>query len=762
MKHLFHSNRHSYVDRALPKSSPSEKAWGTQFLKCRAFGLAVLATGVMLQSPATEAQPLPWMNTSLSPEQRAALLVPAMTLDEKIEQIAMKGVVNADLPNCALRGDSRHIEGIPRLAIPTIRMTNGPIGVAGGDCDPNPPTTGVPTALAVAASWDPAVSFRWGDIVGSETRSIAHHVFLAPGINLGRISNNGRNFEYFGEDPLLTGIMAVQQIVAVQAHGIQSTAKHYVANEQETQRQTMNTIVDDRTLHELYLLPFEMSVKDADLASTMCSYPRVNGTFSCENEQLLTEVLRKQWGFRGYVMSDRGATNSTVPSIKAGLDLEFGSNPIWFTPALINAALSANQITIADIDTMLKYRFQTMFRLGQFDNVIAGFTPIDFQGNGQAAREMAEQGSVLLKNANGTLPLNASSLRSIALIGPQTFAGAAKFPATGPGGFITVNAPYTVTPLQGLRNTLSALSSSATVTFNNGTDLASAVSLAAASDVAIVMVGDISLEGQDRPNLSLPTIDGVDQDALISAAATANPRTIVVLKDGGPVLMPWLGKVLAVAEAWYPGQEDGNAVANLLFGVTNFSGKLPITFPAKDREAASSTQAQWPGVIVNGILTATYAEGLQMGYRWYDAQGVAPLFPFGFGLSYTTFSMSNLTVTPKISDGTQPIRIQFVLQNTGGRAGAEVPQLYLGLPSSIGEPPKRLVGFAKVQLNSGEKATVQLTINPAATNHPLSYWDINSNNWNTANGFYPIYVGSSSGDIALRGTLLVSHQLSNQ
>ena len=244
---------------------------------------------------------------------------------------------------------------------------------------------------------------------------------------------------------------------------------------------------------------------------------------------------------------------------------------------------------------MLLRRFATMFRLGQFDNPIMGFTPIDFQRNGQAARIMAEQGSVLLKNANGVLPLNASSVRSIALIGPQTFAGAAKFPATGPGGFITVNAPYSVTPLQGLQNTLSALGSSASVTFNNGTNLASAVALAASSDVAIVMVGDISLEGQDRPNLSLPAIDGVDQDALVFAVAGANPRTIVVLKDGGPVLMPWLNNVLAVAEAWYPGQEDGNAVANLLFGVTNFSGKLPITFPAKDREAASSTVAAVAG-----------------------------------------------------------------------------------------------------------------------------------------------------------------------
>jgi beta-glucosidase len=481
---------------------------------CLAFtiGIAVAAT---LQPIPSRAQALPWMDTSLSPVQRAGLLVAVMTLDEKFEQIGMNTGPNSDLPGCSIRSDSRHIEGIPRLAIPTVRMTNGPIGVSGGDCDPNPSTTGVPTALAIAASWDPAASFAWGDIAGTETRAIGHHVFLAPGINLGRISTLGRNFEYFGEDPYLTGVMAVQQILAVQAHGVQATAKHYVSNEQETQRSTMDTIVGDRALHELYLLPFEMLVKDAALASTMCSYPRVGGVFDCENAPLLTDVLRKQWGFKGYVMSDRGATKSAVPSIKAGLDLEFGSNPIWFTPARITAALAANQITVANIDAMLLRRYGTMFRLGQFDNPITGFAPIDFKRNGQSARAISEQGGVLLKNENDMLPLNASRLRSIALIGPQTFAGAAKFPATGPGGFITVNAPYSVTPIQGLQNVLSALGSSATVTFDNGTNVAGAIALAASSDVAIVMVGDISLEGEDRANLSLPTIDGVNQDALI-------------------------------------------------------------------------------------------------------------------------------------------------------------------------------------------------------------------------------------------------------
>ncbi|PWU48541.1 glycosyl hydrolase [Micromonospora globispora] len=714
---------------------------------------AVVIAGAAPPSPAS-AQELPWMEQTLPPAQRAELLIQAMTLDEKIQQIAMKPVPNTDLPECGFYAGARHVEGIPRLNIPTIRMTNGPIGVGGGDCSPDPQATGVPTELAVAASWDPSASYRWGDIAGSETRSNAHNVFLAPGVNLGRIPNNGRNFEYFGEDPYLAGVMASEQTRGVQRHGVQATAKHFAANEQETQRSTMNTIVDDRTLHELYLLPFEMSIKDAGLAAVMCSYPRINGTFACENRPLLTDVLRDQWGFEGYVMSDRGAPKSTVPAIKAGLDLEFAS-PRFFTPDTIKPALAAGQITVADLDGMLKPRYATMFRLGQFDHPVIGFTPIDFATHGAAARQLAEQGSVLLKNEGGVLPLDATKLRSVALIGPQTFAGEAKFPATGPGGFIKVNAPYTVTPEEGLRNTLAGLGSHATVTYHNGTDLAGAAALAARSDVAIVMAGDISLEGVDRANLDLPIQDGVDQEALISAVARVNPRTVVVLKNGGPIVMPWLSQVPSVLEAWYPGQEDGNAVANVLFGVVNPSGKLPITFPKAEREAAASTPEQFPGVDIDGTLTATYSEGLRMGYRWYDATNSAAQFPFGFGLSYTSFAISKLVVTPQTADGTEPIRVAFFVENTGKTAGAQVPQVYLGLPSATGEPPKRLVAFEKVWLNPGQKKLVELTIDPAASNHPLSIWDSGRRQWTVTDGEYQVYVGDSSTNIVLSDSITV-------
>ena len=717
--------------------------------------VAALAFGFTAPTAAT-AQELPWMNTALSAEQRSDLLIGAMTLDQKIQQIAMKPVANTNIPGCDFSAGGRHVEGIPALAIPTLRMTNGPFG--GGDCAVAPTSTGLTSALSVASSFDPAASTAWGDILGAETRASAHNVLLTPGINLGRVANAGRNFEYFGEDPYLAGVMAVAQVNAVQAHGVQSVAKHFAANEQETGRNTMDTVVDPETMHELYLLPFEMTIQEANLASVMCSYPHLNGVYACENKELLTDWLRDDLGFKGYVMSDRGATHSTAPAIKAGLDLEFAS-PKWFTPELIHAALDAGTLTTKDIDQQLARRYGVMFRLGQFDDPINSLTPIDFATNGQRIQDIGEKGSVLLKNDGGALPLKAGSLASVALIGAPTFAGAAKFNSQGPSDAIVVTSPYTVTPEQGLNNALQKLGSNATVTYNNASDIQAAAALAATSDVAVVMVGDISREGVDRSSLALPVRDGVDQNALVAAVVAANPNTVVVLKNGGPVLLPWLAKVPAVLEAWYPAQEDGNIVANLLFGIANPSGKLPMTFPTQEREAAFATPAQFPGIDPDGAgplpLTATYSEGLDMGYRWYDSNGVKPTFAFGHGLSYTDFEISKLVATPKTTDGMHPISVSFFVENTGKVAGAEVGQVYLGLPAAANQPPKRLVGFDKVTLNPGEKQRVTVTIDPGAANHPMSVWDAAADAWSTPTGDYTVYVGNSSDNAALQQTITV-------
>jgi beta-glucosidase len=829
MKQLFHSNRRSYVDRGLPKSDALAMAGEQRFLGRLVFGLAVLATGVMLHSPVTEAQPLPWMNTALTPEARAALLIGAMTLAQKEQQLVGNAPeIVPELPQC--RG-ARHVRGIASLGIPTLRITNGPVGIGQNDCvdpsvmgfaaftDPSSAkATALPSAIALAASFDPAVASDFGNVIGTEANNLALHVFEAPGVNMARIPVLGRNFEYFGEDPYLTGTMAVAEIKAVQAKGVIAMAKHFAANEQETNRMTIQETVDRRVLREIYLLPFEMAVKDGDTASVMCSYNSVNGFQACENKELLTDVLRNEWGFNGYVQSDFFAVRSTVASMLAGLDhlMPFPlslSGPIapW-SPDQLNAALTAGQLQVSDLDRALLRRYTQMFRMGIFERQPLVQTPIDFAAGGVKARAIGVQSGVLLQNDNQVLPFDANTVRNVVVIGKATQVYAQQAVAGGVlvgrpmgsgGGSSDVVPNYTVSPVDGLKNVLIALgNTTATVTLitvkDDNSDLAAARAAAAGADAVIIMAGTIAEEGADRASfvdstgLSMTAVgDGLDwyvarpnaistatsnpptnsntvamiTGILGASSTTAKPmaaKTALVLKDNAgvamdPVLLGAGGP--AILEVWFPGQEDGNIVADLLFGVRNPSGKLPVTFAKVGQgfmDWVRTDPSVYPGV-KNLVAQpeVEYKEGLNIGYRWYDAKGVTPAFPFGHGLSYTTFSMANLSVTPKLSDGTQPISIQFFLENTGTRAGAEVAQLYLGLPPQIGEPPKRLVAFEKVWLNPGERTKVQLTIDPAATNHPLSYWDTNTNNWSIATGFYPIYVGSSSADIALLGTILV-------
>jgi beta-glucosidase len=794
------------------------------------FGMAVLAAAAMLHSRAAPAQSLPWMNTALAPEQRAALLVGAMTLDQKEQQlVGNQPEIVPELPQCK---GARHVRGIASLAIPTLRITNGPVGIGQNDCvdpsvvgfgafsDPSSAkATALPSAIALAASFDPVVATAFGTVIGAEANNLALHVFEAPGVNMARIPVLGRNFEYFGEDPYLTGTMAVAETQAVQAKGVIAMAKHFAANEQETNRMAIQENVDRRVLREIYLLPFEMAVKDGDTAAVMCSYNSINGFQACENKELLTDVLRGEWGFDGYVQSDFFAVKSTAPSMLAGLDhlMPFPAmivppfTPVW-SPAELNAALASGQLKVTDLDTALLRRYTQMFRMGIFERQPLVQTPIDFAAGGVSARAIGVQSGVLLQNDNHVLPFDANTVRNVVVIGKATQIYAQQAVAGGSlvgkpmgagGGSSDVVPNYTVTPVNGLKDVLNALgNTAASVTLvtvkDDNSDLSAARAASAAADAVIIIAGSIAEEGADRASfadstgLSMTMVgDGLDWYVAAPNAistATSNPpansntvamitgilgatsatgkpmvaKTALVLKDNAGVAMDsaLLGPGgPAILEIWFPGQEDGHIVADLLFGVQNPSGKLPVTFPKVGQgflDWVKTDPSVYPGVRnAAGQPEVTYKEGLNIGYRWYDAKGVAPAFPFGHGLSYTTFSMSNLTVTPKISDGTQPIRIQFVLRNTGSRAGAEVPQLYLGFPSAIGEPPKRLVAFAKRQLNPGEMTNVQLTIDPAATNHPLSYWDSNSNTWNIANGFYPIYVGSSSGNIAVSGTLMV-------
>jgi len=744
----------------------------------------MIVAATLVVPSTTHAQATPWMQRGLSPERRTALLLGAMSLDEKMQQLVGAPGVIPEIPSCY---GARHVPGIARLRIPTFRITNGPVGVGQNDCVPvNTPNlpraammstasakaTALPSAMAVAASFDPAVATKFGDVIGVESRNRALHVLEGPGLNLARAPQGGRHFEYFGEDPFLTGTMAVAEIRAMQKHGVIAMAKHYIANDHETNRTTENAIVADRVLRELYLLPFEMAVRSGDVASVMCSYNRVNGTYACENAHLLTDVLRKDWGFKGYVQSDFFAVKSTVPTLLAGMDhempgLALGPLTPWFSAPRLRAALDKREITTAHIDTALARRYRQMFRLGIFDRPVKE-TPIDVARDAAIAREIGEQSAVLLKNDRATLPLDARAMRSVALIGQAEYA--TKAVAGCCGGSSDVIPFATVTPLDGLKQVLAQLKSPATATLtvvaDDRANLAEAVAAARGADVAIVLAGTIAEEGRDRESIALEK----GQDSLILAIAAANPRTVVVLKDNASSLTPWLEAVPAVLEAWFPGQEDGAIVARLLFGLATPSGKLPVTFPVRESDLPASTDKRWPGVDTSGArakvtggnafgsgatTTVEYSEGLQIGYRWFDANRIAPRFPFGYGLSYTTFALSNLSVTPRSADGTSPITVRVTVANTGRRRGAEVPQVYLSFPDSAGEPPKRLVAFEKVWLAPGQRKTVTMVIDPSASNHPLGVWDEGARRWRVPAGRYGITVGTSSADAALRDSVTI-------
>ena len=464
-------------------------------------------------------------------------------------------------------------------------------------------------------------------------------------------------------------------------------------------------------------------MKEGEAAAVMAAYPSVNGQFCSQNVHLLSDVLRSNWGFKGFVQSDYTGTHSAVGGATAGLDLSMKSD--HYGPEM-KAAIANGQVSEATLDAMVTRRLAQMFRFGMIDEVRSA-KPLRAESDGAIARSIGEQCAVLLKNENSLLPLRAGEMHTIALIGP--YAGAAH---TGGGGSSMVKALYTVSPVDGIKH---RAGSGVTVVYNDGADPVAAAAVAKSADVVLVMVGNKDGEGHDRPDLLLPK----GQNALVSAVAAANPRTVVVLKTGGAVLMPWLNDVPAALEAWYPGEEDGNVVADLVFGDVNPSGKLPLTFPAAENQTPASTPEQYPGV--KG--TATYSEKLQVGYRWYDAQNVTPLFPFGFGLSYTTFEFANLAVSQS--------GVAVDVTNTGSREGAEVVQVYVAAPRAAGEPPKQLKGFAKVTLKAGETRRVSISLDARA----FSIWDTGANRWATVPGDHEILVGDSSRNLPLHAIVAV-------
>ncbi len=831
--------------------------------------LSLFVTVGVLAARSAQAQTInPWMSAATVAEQaaaahdsereavankRAKMLLSAMTLDQKLQQLT--GAIPEVLPDLPACFGARHVTGIAALNIPTFRITNGPVGLGQNDCvsldvakmptqdlgfgpivigaythPSSAKATALPSAMAAAASFDPTMAGQYGDVIATEMHNLGLHVFEAPGVNLARLPILGRNFEYFGEDPYLSGVMAVAETRAIQSRGLIAMPKHYAANEQETNRMTIQTTVDRQTLRELYLLPFEMAVRDGKAASVMCAYNYVNGQSSCESKELLTDILRKDWGFTGYVQSDFFAMKTTVATLANGMDHEMPLPNQW-APAKIKAALAKGELTMAQIDIALERRYTQAIKFGIFDRKLAR-SPIDFAAGGKKAREIGGRGAVLLQN-NGAIPL-ASNLKSLVLIGKasqvyaqQSVAGGAVVgePMGAGGGSSDVVPNYTVTPLDGLRSALSkeAVVKLILVDDDNATatidgqpvNFAEAVAEAAKAEAVVMMAGTISEEGADRATftdtsgkrLASPASLGSSLDwyagrsnniatsegknavknsrttamiaALLAARSTSGKamaaKSVLVLKDNAGVSMPAAlvgAKGPAILEAWFPGQEDGNIVADILFGKTSPSGKLPVTFPLVGKGFLDKIRAaQFPGVIsADGKQqTVTYSEKLAMGYRWYDSNasgncaekaGGNPCvaFPFGHGLSYTSFSVGRPSLSMDATNGTWTATASVT--NIGKRAGAEVVQVYLQLPPSantIGakQPPRRLVGFQRIELAPGASGDVTITIDPAASNHPMSVWDESQGNWVVPQGRFTVWIGRSSSlrDLARAGEI---------
>jgi beta-glucosidase len=708
----------------------------------------VLCLGISIATFADDATQRPWMNPALDPDKRAELVVAQLTPEEKQTLVFAFFATDAPWKNFqaaaeARAGSAGYVPGIARLGIPPQWETDAGMGVAtqGGAMEKRE-RTALPSGLAVSATWDPVVAREGGKMIGAEARASGFNVILAGGVNLVREPRNGRNFEYAGEDPLLAGVIVGAEISGIESNHIISTVKHYALNDQETERNTLNVVIDRAQARMSDLLAFQIAIEQSNAGSVMCSYNKVWGDHSCESAYLLNDVLRRDWGWPGYVMSDWGATHSTVKAAMAGLDQEsgypFDDQPYFAAPLL--KAVQSGELSEARLTEMARRIVRTLFAKGVVDDpVVIG--PIDFAAHAEVTRAGAEQGAVLLKNKHALLPLTAGG--RIAVIGGYAdkgvLAGSGSslvYPVGGNAvpGLKPTSWPgpvmyYPSSPLSAIRD----LAPGAAVQFASGDDQKAAARLAADSDVAIVFATQWTAESLDNP-LTLPD----DQDALIAAVASANPHTVVVLETGGAVFMPWLDRVGGVLETWYPGTRGGEAIAKLLFGRVNPSGRLPISFPRDESQLSRPALLETE----NGkkSLEVHYAEGATVGYKWFDAKKWQPLFPFGYGLTYSSFKYGNLQARV---DG-QDLVVKFDVRNTGKRAGKDVPQVYVSPAAAVWEAPKRLAGWRKVALDPGSSTAVELRIDPRL----LAVFD-ESKGWQIAAGTYKVMLGSSAADLPL-------------
>lgn len=734
-------------------------------MKHAAIPMGYLALATLLGSSAmAQSIPLP----TSDPDARAAEMVRQMTVAERRDLLLgrLTPMVPAKKRPADVALGVGYSPGVARLNLPSLSETDAGLGVANitGQLRAKDVATALPSGPALAATWNPDLAEASGRMIGSEARAKGFNVLLAGGANLVRDPRGGRTFEYFGEDVLLTGIMAGRSIRGVQSNAILSTVKHFALNAQETGRDTLSVEMGEAAMRESDLLAFQLAIELGKPASVMCSYNRIGGVYACENSFLLNDVLRRDWGYKGFVMSDWGAVHSV--SLRAGLDRESGTKPSdtpWLGGAALDKALADGSVTQADIDRAALRIVRSMYAVGAVDAPVKSGGAIDYDANGRIAQQVAEQGIVLLKNERGLLPI-AKTAKRILLVGGHADIGV--LAGAGSSQVAPVGGPALWLPVPGQpvyirrfympsspQKSLQEAMPGAVVSYDDGTDPARAAAAARGADLVVVFGEQFSAEGSDVRTLDLP--DG--QNGLIDTVARANPKTVVVLETNGAVLMPWLDKVGAVVAAWYPGQHGGRALARILSGAVNPSGRLPLTFPRSVDQLPAPTLPgsdllrQREGKDIYDMPAGTkfdvrYPEGADVGYRWFDRRGQKPLFAFGHGLSYTRFTYDRLRL-----DAASGLTATFRITNAGARDGAEIAPVYAQIGGS-----RRVVGWVRAELKAGESRTYTVTAEPRL----LASFDTAAKRWVIAAGSCAVDVGGAVNEPKLRGTVrLASRQI---